>query len=83
MRVRDCASVREAMAPLACLILFATTVAAATSIAPTNSSTGVDHAGTINLQDNNKKNLTALVPLTPEATQSDVGVVSRYIQMHG
>ncbi|KAF1974737.1 hypothetical protein BU23DRAFT_90010 [Bimuria novae-zelandiae CBS 107.79] len=53
---------------LACA-LFATMASAAT-IAPTNSSTGVDYQGTINLRKidgNNNHNVTTLLPLTQDA----------------
>ncbi|KAL1609973.1 hypothetical protein SLS60_001638 [Paraconiothyrium brasiliense] len=55
---------------LACA-LFAT-VAAATTIEPTNSSAGVEYGGIITLQDHNRLNITTLVPLTPEATEKDL-----------
>ncbi|KAJ4305340.1 hypothetical protein N0V90_000871 [Kalmusia sp. IMI 367209] len=53
---------------LACA-LFATVASA--GIAPSNTSTGIDYGGTINLQEQESstaKNITTLVPLTTEAT---------------
>ncbi|KAF2445196.1 hypothetical protein P171DRAFT_444079 [Karstenula rhodostoma CBS 690.94] len=63
---------------LACA-LFATVAAAATSIAPANSSTAFDdYTDTINLQDNQGKNLTTLVPLTSGAGTADLDGVLFY-----
>ncbi|KAK7192727.1 hypothetical protein DPSP01_006846 [Paraphaeosphaeria sporulosa] len=58
--------------------LFAT-VAAATTIAPANSSTAYNnYTGTINLQDNQGRNITTLVPLTSGADDVDLNAVLFY-----
>ncbi|KAL5397859.1 hypothetical protein PMIN03_012836 [Paraphaeosphaeria minitans] len=59
--------------------LFATVAAAATTIAPANSSTVYNnYTGTINLQDNQGKNISTLVPLTSGAEDVDLNAVLFY-----
>lgn len=68
--------VRPSTWRVAC-VLFATVAAAATTIAPTNSSTAYNnYSGTINLQDNQGRNITNLVPLTSGADDADASPLS-------
>lgn len=59
--------VRRPSPTLACVLLA--TVASAAVIETTNSTTGVNYDGTIELQDSSGNNITTLVPLTGDATQ--------------
>lgn len=67
--------VRPSTLRFVCALFAIVAVAAAddTTIAPTNSSVGdTNYPGTIELQDNQGKNITTLLPLTSAAEDQDV-----------